>query len=359
MAVNKKNKLFIILGIIFSIFLVLTFGIIIYINIALGAVDKNSEEQIEIVIPNGSSSKDIATILKDNDLIKNELIFRLYLKLEKANSLKATTYKMQKNMSVKEIVKMLEKGNSYNPDQIKITFKEGERITDYAKEIADKTVNTYDDVINVINDKNILKELIGKYWFLTDSILNDNIYYPLEGYLAPETYYFKNKDVSVLEIIETLLQQMDTNLEKYRNKIENTITYYITMASIIELEGTNTDNRKMIVGVFENRLNNNMNMGSDVTTYYALQKPLTINLTSKDFETINPYNTRGANMIGKMPIGPICNFSNSSLEASVNPTKNDYLFFVADKNGEIYYTKTNSEHEDVIAQIKEKGDWIW
>ena len=64
-------------------------------------------------------------------------------------------------------------------------------------------------------------------------------------------------------------------------------------------------------------------------------------------------------MIGKMPVGPICNPSKSSIEASANPTQTDYMFFVADKNGKIYYTKTNAEHEKKIKEIKDNGDWIW
>ena len=60
-----------------------------------------------------------------------------------------------------------------------------------------------------------------------------------------------------------------------------------------------------------------------------------------------------------MPIGPICNPGLSSIEASINPIDSDYLFFVADKNGKIYYTKTNREHEAKIAEIKANGDWIW
>ena len=82
-------------------------------------------------------------------------------------------------------------------------------------------------------------------------------------------------------------------------------------------------------------------------------------LSSEEFLRDNPYNTRSVNMIGKMPVGPICSSSLSSIEASLNPTDSDYLFFVADKNGKIYYTRTNKEHDQKIAEIKEKGDWIW
>ena len=135
--------------------------------------------------------------------------------------------------------------------------------------------------------------------------------------------------------------------------------YYMTMASIVQLEGTNTENRKQIVGVFKNRMASGYNLGSDVTTYYALQADMKEDLSAAQFATINPYNTRGANMIGKMPIGPICNPSTSSIEASVNPDQNDYLFFVADKHGNIFFTKTNAEHDKKVAEIKAKGDWIF
>jgi len=100
-------------------------------------------------------------------------------------------------------------------------------------------------------------------------------------------------------------------------------------------------------------------MGSDVTTYYALQRPMTTDLTSQQFATVNPYNTRSTTMIGKLPVGPICNPSDESIEATIHYTDNDYLFFVADKNGKIYYSRNNAEHEKTIKQIKDAGNWIW
>ena len=137
------------------------------------------------------------------------------------------------------------------------------------------------------------------------------------------------------------------------------IHYYITMASIVELEGTNTLNRKMIVGVFKNRLASGYNLGSDVTTYYGLQANMNEDLASSDFTKENAYNTRTNSMVGKMPVGPICSVSLSSVEASINPTDNDYLFFVADKHGKIYYSRTNAEHDKKVQEIKANGDWIF
>lgn len=145
-----------------------------------------------------------------------------------------------------------------------------------------------------------------------------------------------------------MLSETEEILSKYKNEVGQNINKYIIMASMVELEGTNTTNRKMIAGIFNNRLAQNMNLGSDVTTYYALQHPMTSDLTVAEFNTDNPYNTRSKSMAGKMPIGAICNPSISSIEASVNPTPSDYLYFVADKHGEIFYTKTLQEHNKKV-----------
>lgn len=356
---KRKAKPLLILLIFLFILAICFFGGAIFWTLSTSCVDKNNDTSIEVVINSGDGTKKIAQTLKEKDLIKNEFIFKLYLKLYGKKTLKATTYEMNKTMNLEKIVKTLEKGNSYNPNQIKITFKEGQRITDYALEIAKNMNISSEEVLAVFNNQDFLKDLVDKYWFLDKKILNSNLYYPLEGYLAPDTYYFIKDSLDVEKIIITMLDEMESNLAKYKNKIKEDVHSYLTMASIVELEGTNEENKKMIVGIFNNRLKNKMNLGSDVTTYYALQLPMTNDLTTAQFNTSNPYNTRGPGMEGKLPLGPICNFSKESLKASVAPTNNDYLYFVADKKGKIYYTKSNSEHEQKVAEIKEKGDWIW
>lgn len=322
-------------------------------------VDEKDDTSIEVVIPSGTTTKKIASILKKNNLIKNELYFSIYVKLNSKQMLKASTYNLSRSMTLDDIVKSLEKGNTYDPEALVLTFKEGERITSYAETIAKKTDYSSEEILQEMIDRTYISTLIKDYWFLTDSILNQNIYYPLEGYLAPDTYFFK-KDASIDDIIRRLLDEEEKRLEKYKAKItETNIHEVLTMASIIELEGTTTENRKVIVGIFNNRLSIGMNLGSDVTTYYALKASMKTDLTSEQFSKINPYNTRANNMGGKLPIGPICNPSESSIEASINPDENEYFYFVADKNGNIYYTKTLKEHESKVAEIKQKGDWIW
>ena len=80
------------------------------------------------------------------NLIRNEFVFKVYVKLHKINNLKASTYKLNESMSLKEIVETLQKGNSYNPDEIRITFKEGKNIRWFAKKIEDKNKNKEEDV---------------------------------------------------------------------------------------------------------------------------------------------------------------------------------------------------------------------
>lgn len=350
MKLRKPIKIIIVL----TILLVFTGVFYAYL---ISPVDKLDNTPIKVEVKRGASTKQIAKTLKEDDLIRSEILFLIEMKLNHHKSLKAATYTFDKTMNLNEIIDKLE--NATSMGEVQITFNEGERITTFAKQIADKTDNHYDDIISTLKDREFAKKYIEKYWFLTDKILDNRIYYPLEGYLAPNTYDFTNKQVPLESIIETMLDQEAKELEVYKSKIQNDPHHYITMASITEIEGTNSTNRKMIVGIFNNRLKANMNLGSDVTTYYGLQRSLKEKVTSEEFAETNAYNTRSANMGGKMPIGPICNPSVESIDAAVNPTNNSYYFFVADKNRKIYYSKNSEEHNRTIARLKESGDWLW
>ncbi len=331
----------------------------IYYQYNISPVDISSNANIEVVIPEGMSTNNIAKTLKDKDLIKSEFFFKVYLRLNNVNSLKASTYLLTKSMSLDEIVNDLEKGTA-NEDVIRLTFREGETITDYANLIAESTNITSEEFINTTKDQTLLSTLINDYWFLTDEILNEDIYYPLEGYLFPDTYEFAKDNLTSEEIIRTLLDEEESKLEPYKEQLMDTnIHSIITLASIAELEGVKDEDRKLIISVFNNRLELGMNLGSDVTTYYAFNEEMDSDLTSEMFNTYNPYNTRSSEMAGRLPVGPICNPSISSIEAAINPEVSDYLYFVADKNRNVYFTRSASEHEAKVQELKENGDWIW
>ena len=319
-------------------------------------VDKNDKKDIEVEITKGISVVKISTILKEEKLIRSKTLFKVYIKLYSNKTLKAGNYMLNRSMSLSEIVEVLEEGSKFDSNTLKLTFKEGQRITDYAKVVADSTNNNYEDVIAIFKDKNYMSELINKYWFLTNNILQDGIYYPLEGYLAPDTYYFKDSDVDTKEIIERMLDEMNKELTEYRVSLGNNVHYYLTMASIVELEGKTLEDRQNIMGVFNNRISAGMHLGSDVTTYYAFQASMSTKLTSEQYNTTNPYNTRPTSKVGP-PIGPICNPDLTSIQASINPINNNYLYFVADSNGKVYYSRTIDEQNKVIQDLISSGKW--
>lgn len=320
----------------------------------------NDKKIIEFEVVDGNNYYNIANKLYKEGLIKSEFWYKVYLKLNSAKTIKQGIHKLSKNMSVSEIIEELSK-NSIDPNIIKLTFKEGYNFNDIINIITTNTNNTEDDINNLLNNEEYINKIINDYWFITDDIRNDKLYYKLEGYLFPDTYQFKNKDVSVEEIFNTLLDQMSKKLEEYKAKIEESdysVHQLLTLASIVELEGVTDDDRANIAGVFYNRLNKKMNLGSDVTTYYGSRVKMSErDLTKEELDDNNGYNTRVSQMAGKLPIGPICNPSIEAIKAVIYPTDNDYLYFVSDKNNQTYFTKTLNEHNAKINELKKDGLW--
>ena len=352
-----KKRVVLILSVILIIGILL--GIIFY-NVGLKAVSSDNIE-IEFIIDEGSTYYSVINKLKEENIIKNELCFKIYIKLNSKTRLEAGTYKLRKNMSVKEIVEILDKGNNYNPDAINITFKEGKNMRWIASAIASNTNNKVEDVYALLNDKNYLNELINEYWFIDESILNNNIYYSLEGYLFPNTYEYMNRDVTIKEIFKSMLDEMDNKLSPFKKDILNnkyTVHELLTLASIVELEGRANSDRAGIAGVFYNRLNNNDTLGSDVTTYYAIKVDMNErDLYLEEINDNNNYNTRSSYLAGKLPIGPISNPSLDSIKAVLYPTNSVYYYFVADKNGKTYFTYTYNQHLSKRDELIEAGLW--
>ena len=316
-----------------------------------------SNEIIEVTIPEHSSGEKIGQILEEKELIRSTTFFKIYLKLFNIKKLNNGTYKFNKEMSLKEIVDELQKTNYNNENEISITFKEGINMRQIATVIANNTDNTYDDVMNLLKDTEYLKSLVNDYWFITDKILDSKIYYPLEGYLFPETYRFKSKSVTVKEIFEKLLKQTDIILTKYKTEIDSSkynVHEILTIASIVEKEiGSNEEYRKNVASVFINRLNRGMSLGSDVTTRYSLKiDDATQVLKKSEYASVNAYNTRSSTMAGKLPAGPISTISEGSISAVLNAPKTDYIYFIANiKTGETFFYTNAREFEAKKAEL--------
>ncbi len=322
-------------------------GIAIFLFL-LSPVDKNAKF-IYFKVETGSSTRTVISNLKDKKLIRSELVTLIYTKLNPDYNIKAGTFLLAPSYSTEKIFKLLDEGNTVEKEGITITFVEGKRLSYFVSLISEKFNYSEEEIYAVLSDKTYLNNLINEYWFITDEILNEEIYYPLEGYLYPDTYKFAT-DSSIKTIINKLIETLSIKIAPYKEAIENNnLSFHeiLSLASDVEVEGGKEADRKLIAGVFLNRLRLGMQLGSDVTTYYAVKKDLTTGeLTYQDLAFISPYNTRLNSMAGKINVGPICSPSIMSIKAVLEPTNSDYLYFYADYlgDGTVYFNKTYTEH---------------
>ena len=271
---GKKNK--IILIVVIAIIAVMMITGIIFLNIynnALSPVAKKGEgKDIKLLVEKGDTVKEIAKLLKENGAIKDENIFNLYTRISGKSAFKQGRYKFNTENDVKTIVEKLVKGD-VNKEEIKLQLLEGKTIKDLAEVVAKVTTNTKEQFLAKMKDKDYIKKLSEKYWFIDyDTVTKEGIYYPLEGYLFPDTYIFDNKEVSIETIIDAMLKQTEKKIAEYKNiqgEKKLTVHEVLTLASIIELEaGTSStkseektlSDREVVAKIFMNRLNKKMSL---------------------------------------------------------------------------------------------------
>lgn len=334
----KNKKLFIVLGVILGIIMALIATYFILLT-----PSSKSNKVITFTVRKGDGKEKIIDNLKDAKLIRSKYAAIIYLVISGNKNLQAGSYEFSRDMSTQDIIKSLNSGDvikEFKPS-VKITLIEGVTLKEYMKLISDETNIDFDEAIKKVNDKSFLKGLIADYWFLTNDILDDDIYYALEGYLFPETYEFY-KETTVEQVIRRILNVTNEKLSPLKEEIKKSkysVHEIFTIASIAEKEANKYEDRKMVTQVINKRLELNMSLGMDVTSYYGVQKSMKETLTKVDLNDENPYNTRVTTFIG-LPVGPICNPSIGSIKAALEPADTDYLYFVADVDtGKVYFAK--------------------
>lgn len=361
---SKKLKILLIILVTFIVIVAISLiSVFVWYQSNLKSVSNKTVEQNELIrieIEEGTGIAKIAELLEENNVIKNADVMKIYSKINKISNFQAGKYDLNNSEDMAVVIEHIVNGEVAN-EEIKITFIEGKNMRWVAKAIAENTINTEEDVFKLLEDDEYINSLTQKYWFLADKIKSDDIYYPLEGYLLPNTYIFENNEVSVKTIFNVMLNYMDKLLTNYEEQIEEsdfTVHEILTLASMAELEGKTDEDRAEIIGVFLNRIETGMSLGSDVTAYYAFKIDMgDRDLYKSEINTENPYNTRGPNMQGKLPIGPIANPSKSAIVATLNYTETEALYFVADKTGKVYFTNTIDEHNQIIGVLKTEGLW--
>ena len=330
-----------------------------YAKSALQPVDPNSKQYVRVQIPDGANTQQIGSVLEKSGVIKNGLVFTVYAKYKNYTELKSGYYNLQKSMSVEDVIKELQKGGTPEPQEVtlaELTIPEGYTLEQIAHTVGQlqgefKEPMTAEAFMAKVQDETFIAQEVAKYPNLLESLpaKDSGVRYRLEGYLFPATYAIK-ESTTIESLIDNMLAAMDKNLSPHYAAIKEknlTVNELLTIASLVEKEGAKTEDRKLIAGIFYNRLNQNMPLQSNIAILYAEGK-LGQNISLADDAAIDtsidsPYNVY--TKVGLMP-GPVDSPSLDAIESSINQTKSDYLYFVANvQDGKVYYATTREEHD--------------
>lgn len=335
-----------------------------YVLDSLLPIDANSKKYVTVQIPDGSNVQEIGTTLEKAGLVKHGLIFSFYAKYKNYTDLKAGYYNLQKSMSTEDLLKELQKGGTAEPQEpvlATLTIPEGYTIDQIAQAVGQlqgdfKEPLTAEAFLAKVQDETFISQEVAKYPSLLESLptKDSGARYRLEGYLFPATYSIK-ESTTVESLIDEMLAAMDKNLSPYYSTIKSknlTVNELLTIASLVEKEGAKTEDRKLIAGVFYNRLNRDMPLQSNIAILYA-QGKLGQNISLAEDVAIDtnidsPYNVY--KNVGLMP-GPVDSPSLDAIESSINQTKSDNLYFVADvTEGKVYYANNQEDHDRNVAE---------
>lgn len=325
-----------------------------FYTVQLGPVDRNNNQEVIVEIPTGTGLYSILEILNDNGLVKNYTFAKIQSRIGRYNNLQANTYIFTKQMSFMEIMKAINTGDFNYISKETIEIKDGWRLDQLAEAMSQELNYSKDEIMSVWNDKAFLKEMINKYWFLTDEILDDKVIYPLEGYLYADTYFITTDNSTIEGFTQMCLDRMNTELTARQDQINAsgmTVHQLLSLTSIVTKEARAED-QPHVAGVFMNRLKDGGSLGSDVTVCYIYQEDR-VELKVSQLENDSPYNTR--KHAGLTP-GPICSVVADAIDATLNYDKTDDYFFFADENGKVHYFETAAEFEhglDTIDMLKD------
>ena len=334
-----------------------------YVQSSLQSVDADSKQYVTVQIPEGSNVQEIGKTLEDAGLIKHGLVFSLYAKYKNYADLKSGYYNLQKSMSTEDIIHELQKGGTaeaQEPVLATLTIPEGYTIDQMAQAVGQlqgdfKEPLTADAFLAKVQDENFISQEVAKYPSLLESLptKESGARYRLEGFLFPATYSIK-ESTTVESLIDEMLAAMDKTLAPHYSTIKSknlTVNELLTIASLVEKEGAKTEDRKLIAGVFYNRLNLGMPLQSNIAILYAQgklgQKISLADDAGIDTSINSPYNVY--TNLGLMP-GPVDSPSLDAIESSINQTKSENLYFVADvTDGKVYYASNKEEHDRNVA----------
>ncbi len=317
-----------ILGLVLLVFIMLAAGIGYYVYDQLQPADSQIKQTTAFVVPKGQAVTVIANRLKEANLIKNPLAFRLVVKMKKLeNQIQAGSFELSPSMTLGELAIQLTEGTN----DLWITIPEGWR----AEEIADML------------EKQSLTDF-NKAEFLELATAN-------EGYLFPDTYLIPKLATSqtIYNLLtDTFERKVTTGLETELENSSHSLTENMIMASIVQREAKGYEQMRHVAGILWHRIDINMALQADATIQYAkgynqIEKTWWATPTASDRTFQSPFNTY---LTPGLPPHPIANPGLEAIKATLDPIKTDDLFYIHDRQGVLHYAKTLEEHNQNIQQ---------
>jgi UPF0755 protein len=297
-------------------------------------------EKVFVDIPRGTSRWQIAGILRRNSIVRNRLAFALFCQWHFRNRLQAGEYLFDRPLNSREVFWKIARGQIFVHV---VTVPEGWTMYDIAADLDRQGICGRDNFLAAARDTSTISDLAPQAT-------------SLEGFLFPSTYEFTRHTSC-----EQMAKRMAENFRAVWETLDParspqhvdglTTEQVVTLASLVERETPNAEERPLVAGVFYNRLRRHDPLQCDPTVQYALQIEgrSVKNVRPGDLRVDSPYNTyehRG------LPPGPIANPGEASLRAALEPARTDYLYFVANDQGSHFFSRTLAEHNRNIVRLR-------
>lgn len=321
----------------YGLWLVLAFGIVaLSIASYLSSCPlPETAGPVSVIVEPGMSTRDVAALLKDYGVIRDELFFRVLTRVMRADGrIQSGEYRFEPGIHALDVVDSLVQGRVI---YYSLTVREGLSVDQIAALVEERGFGSKEAFLEAASDRSLAPAYLPPEYLETARA-------PLEGYLFPDTYYIR-RGMSERELVLMMLKRMEQvfteELQEKAAAVNLTPHQAATLASIVEREAQVASERPIVAAVYLNRLRIGMKLDADPTVLYALGKPPDALVLWKDLEVDSPYNTyRNPGL----PPGPICNFGKASLEAVLAPDDVDYLYFVAKNDGTHAFARTLAEH---------------
>jgi UPF0755 protein len=334
MSVNAKRSVF------FGFILFVLIGVLLSLGLAhyLARPFRTGGPDQIFVVREGATLREVAGGLEKSGIISSKFFILLWSRATGyGTDIKAGEYRLSSSMAPLKVLDILSKGMVVTHS---VTIPEGFTIRQIAEELDRKGLADKAEFLALATNPDI----VSKYGLSGPS---------LEGYLYPDTYRF-SRGRPPRSIVDVMVNRFFDRMASLRGEIEAsgmTLKEIITLASVIEKETGQGEERPVIASVFLNRLKRGMRLESDPTVIYGI-KDFNGNLTRQDLDRPTPYNTYA---IRGLPVSPIANPGEASIRAVLWPADTDYLFFVSKNDGSHHFSRTLAEHNRAVNTYQKKG----